>query len=130
MSDLAIEHVALNVADPTSMAAWYVAHLGLTVRMGLTEAPFTHFLADAAGRVMLEVYRNPADQVPEYAAMDPLLLHVAFTAADPGAVRERLLAAGATLVSDSILDDGSHLVMLRDPWGLAIQLCKRATPLL
>jgi len=27
-------------------------------------------------------------------------------------------------------DDGTRLIMLRDPWGLALQLCKRATPLL
>ena len=26
--------------------------------------------------------------------------------------------------------DGSHLIAMRDPWGLAIQFCERNTPLL
>ena len=26
--------------------------------------------------------------------------------------------------------DGSRLIMLRDPWGLPLQLCKRSNPLL
>jgi len=41
-----------------------------------------------------------------------------------------LLAAGATLVKEEDLADGSYLVMMRDPWGLAIQLCRRGTPML
>ena len=80
--------------------------------------------------MMLEIYRNPPDEVPEYAGMNPLLLHFAFVSDDPDADRSRLLAAGALLVSDQHLDDGSHLVMLRDPWGLCIQLCRRSTGLL
>jgi len=50
--------------------------------------------------------------------------------ADPDADTKTLVSAGATLVQDLHLDDGSHLVMLRDPWGLALQLCKRAVPML
>jgi hypothetical protein len=33
-------------------------------------------------------------------------------------------------VDEVRLKDGSHLVMMRDPWGLAIQLCKRGQPML
>jgi glyoxylase I family protein len=40
------------------------------------------------------------------------------------------MKAGASLADEIRLADGSHLVMLRDPWGLAIQLCKRGTPML
>ena len=79
---------------------------------------------------MLEVYHNPPDQVPLYSRMDPLLLHVAFVSADPEADKSALLAAGATLVKEEHLTDGSYLVMMRDPWGLAIQLCKRSQPML
>jgi hypothetical protein len=92
--------------------------------------PYTHFLTDSSGTVMVEIYNNPADQVPDYRSMDPLLLHLAFVSEEPGKDKQRLLDAGATLVSDEVLPDGSHLVMLRDPWGLAIQLCKRANPML
>ncbi len=125
-----IEHMAINVAKPLEMAAWYVEHLGMTVAFGLETAPYTHFLADSQGTVMLEIYLNPPNQVPDYAAMDPLLLHIAFVSDDPGADKARLLAAGATFVEDVHLDDGSYIVMLRDPWGLALQLCKRGKPML
>ena len=80
--------------------------------------------------MMLEIYRNPPDRVPRYADMDPLLLHVAFVSDDPNADKARLMQAGASLVADQQLDDGSRLVMMRDPWGLCVQLCKRATNLL
>ncbi len=62
--------------------------------------------------------------------MDPLLLHVAFVSEDPDADKVALLAAGATFVTDLSLDDGSQLIMMRDPWGLAIQLCKRSVSIL
>jgi catechol 2,3-dioxygenase-like lactoylglutathione lyase family enzyme len=125
-----IEHFALNVADPAAVAAWYTKHLGLKVVRAVKAAHDMHFLADDGGTVMLEIYHNPPEQVPPYAKMDPLLLHLAFVSKDPEADKTALLAAGATLAADQHLADGSHLVMLRDPWGLAIQLCKRATPML
>ncbi len=88
------------------------------------------FMADDSGRVMLEIYKNPADQVPDYKNMDPLIVHIAYVSEDPTKDRERLEEAGATVVSDEHLEDGSHLVMMRDPWGVCIQLCKRGTPML
>ena len=125
-----LEHVALNVEAPRAVAAWYERHLGLTVVRRAETPPHTHFLADDGGSVLLEIYNNPPDCVPAYAAMDPLLLHLAFVSADPHADGLRLAAAGATLVSEQRLADGTHLVMLRDPWGLALQLCRRAAPML
>jgi glyoxylase I family protein len=125
-----IEHLALNVTDPVAMAVWYEAHLKLKVVRQLKNAPYTHFLADSSGTMMLEIYNNPPDQVPSYGAMNPLVLHVAFVSDDPEADKTALLSAGATLVEEQCFDDGSHLVMLRDPWGLAIQLCKRGVPML
>ncbi|EDY84567.1 glyoxalase family protein [Verrucomicrobiia bacterium DG1235] len=125
-----IEHVAFNVTDPNDVAAWYVAHLGMTVARKIEEAPFTHFLADSSGSVMIEIYNNPSDQVPDYRSMHPLLLHVAFVSADPNADQTRLEAAGATFAEEVKTPDGSHLVMLRDPWGLALQLCRRGQPML
>lgn len=125
-----LEHLALNVVDPVAMAKWYAEHLGLTTVRQVAGAPYTHFLADSSGTMMLEIYNNPPDRVPPYADMDPLLLHVAFVSEDPESDMVALLAAGATLVEQVRLDDGSHLITLRDPWGLAIQLCKRGEPML
>lgn len=125
-----LEHFALNVSEPVEMAAWYAEHLGLRTVRKIEGAPHTHFLADSSGTILLEIYNNPEDQVPAYADMNPLLLHVAFVSEDPDSDKDSLVAAGASLVEELHLDDGSHLVMLRDPWGLAIQLCKRGKPML
>lgn len=124
-----IEHLALNVSDPVAMAAWYCQHCGLRVVRHIPSPTQTHFLADSAATV-LEIYCNPPDQVPNYREMDPLLLHLAFASSDPAADSERLSAVGASFVGEVRSEDGTHLVMMRDPWGLALQLCKRAQPLL
>jgi glyoxylase I family protein len=77
---------------------------------------------------MIEVYNNPAAPLPDYHGLDPLVLHLAFDVEheDILAVRDRLLAAGATIARDVVTTPaGDRLVMLRDPWGLAIQLAQR-----
>lgn len=125
-----LEHFALNVEEPLAMAMWYVENLGLTVVKQVKEAPFMTFLSDDSGRIMIEIYKNPADEVPPYREMNPLLVHLAFVSEDPEKDKNRLQKAGATVVTDDHLEDGTHLVMMRDPWGLAVQLCKRGTPML
>ena len=130
MPVLNVEHVACNVADPAAMAAWYVEHLGMRVVRKISTAPYIHFLADASGRAVVEIYRNAVDPVPDYASMHPIRFHLAFAADDPDTARAALVAAGATFVEEQTLADGSRLVMLRDPWGLPLQLCKRTMPLL
>lgn len=125
-----LEHFALNVEKPVEMAAWYTQNLGMKIVRKQEAAPFTHFLADNSGRIMIEIYCNPANQVPNYRKMDPLLVHIAFVSQNPTADKERLVAAGASLDSEMQLEDGTHLIMLRDPWGLSIQLCKRGKAML
>lgn len=125
-----LEHVALQVADPAAMADWYVEHLGMrVVRTG--DAPgHARFLADEEGASVLEVYAGPL-AVPDYASMDPALLHVAFAAADLEGTRAQLLAAGARAAGDVVVTPaGDRFAMLRDPWGLALQLAARVRPLL
>jgi catechol 2,3-dioxygenase-like lactoylglutathione lyase family enzyme len=126
-----LEHVGLNVADPIKAAKWYVDNLGMKV---LREAPApanTRFLGDAGGNMMLEIYHNPPEAVPNYVSMDPLLLHVAFMVDDVDAIRIKLLAAGAMAVGAvTTTPAGDKLAMLRDPWGLAIQFVHRADPML
>jgi catechol 2,3-dioxygenase-like lactoylglutathione lyase family enzyme len=125
-----IEHVAFNVEDPLAMAGWYQKHLGMKLVRQQASPPYMTFLADDSGQVMIEIYRNPADAVPDYRSMDPLILHLAFVSENPSDDKVRLIEAGAELVSEAHLDDGSHLLMMRDPWGLALQFCKRGVPML
>jgi glyoxylase I family protein len=123
-----IEHLALHVQDPVAFAAWYGTHLGLRVLRHVPERNQTHFLGDDHATV-IEVYHAPGIPVPDYRAQDPLVLHLAFLSADPEADAHRLMAAGAVLVDIVRPPDGSLLMMLRDPWGIAVQLCRRTTAL-
>jgi catechol 2,3-dioxygenase-like lactoylglutathione lyase family enzyme len=126
-----IEHVAYQVEDPPAFARWYAQHLGLTITRVQPDPPFGHFLADDGNTVMLEVYNNPAVAVPDYAGIDPFVLHVAFSVPDVPSVRARLLGAGATAVGEvQVSPAGDQLAMLRDPWGLPIQLVRRAVPMI
>jgi glyoxylase I family protein len=126
-----IEHIALNVPDPVRMAAWYVQHLDLRILRKQEQAPFTHFLADRAGRVVLELYCQAKAVMPNYAAFDPLSLHIAFTADDVAQERQRLLDAGATLAGEIVTTEtGDVMTFVRDPWHVTIQLVKRLKPML
>ena len=122
------EHFALNVPDARLMSQWYVEHLGLRIVRGREEAPYTHFLADATGRVFIELYTNPVSAIPRHAESHPLSFHLAFVAESAQSVHVRLELAGATLFKEEILPDGTILIMMRDPWGVPIQLCQRAKP--
>lgn len=109
------------------MVRWYVENLGLTVVRKLEDdARHIHFLGDDTGRVFLELYSNPVAPYPDYAAAHPQVLHVAFYAPDAAAVQARLVAAGARPFSDETLPDGTRLIVVRCPWGIAVQLCQRA----
>ena len=108
---------SLQVAEPGAMADWYVQHLGFRVVRGGDGPTAGRFMADSSGSVMLEVYYNPKMPLPDYASMDPALLHVAFLCDDvPGTVA-RLTAAGASLVGGPEILGEDELAMLRDPWA-------------
>jgi uncharacterized glyoxalase superfamily protein PhnB len=116
-----IEHFALQVPDPVAMADWYVANLGFSVRRSGGEPARARFM----------IYRNPKTTVPDYDAMNPLQLHLAFVSGDPAADRDRLVKAGARIAEDLTTSAaGDQLVMLRDPWGVPLQLVKRRSPML
>lgn len=127
-----IEHVAWQVPEPTAAAKWYVEHLGFRIlRHDPADPNQTHFMADSAGRCVIEIYRNPAAPIPDYRQMHPLQLHLAFAVEDPAAARDALVAAGCMIASDlTTTAAGDQLCMLRDPFGFAIQLCRRARPML
>jgi glyoxylase I family protein len=126
-----IEHIALNVDDPASMASWYCENLGMNIVMKGTAPANTRFISNASGKILLEVYNNPPDAVPDYASMNPLLLHIAFMVDDVEEICHKLTASGATVVDDvSTTAGGDIIVMLRDPWGIPIQFVKRAKPIL
>ncbi len=124
------EHAAFQVADPPAMARWYAEHLGAKILRRQDKSPFAHFLGDSDGRVYLEIYRNEAFDVPDYAAIPPAHIHMAFEVGDVPAEHARLLAAGATVDGEmETTPSGDVVTMLRDPWGFTLQLVCRAKPM-
>jgi catechol 2,3-dioxygenase-like lactoylglutathione lyase family enzyme len=123
------EHFALNVPDAPAQARWYVQNVGFTIVRKREDAPFTHFLADETGRTVVELYTNPKAAIPDYAAAHPLSFHLAVVAPDAHAECARLEKAGARLFLEEPQPDGSMLIMMRDPWNVALQLCQRVNPL-
>lgn len=122
-----LEHVALNVADPNATGRWYVTHLGLKIVRRFVDPPYGHFLADDSGTVMLELYGNPDFPLAATPESAPPTLHLAFVSTDVAADVQRLVAAGATLVGKvDQMPSGDIIAMLRDPWGVPVQLVKRA----
>lgn len=83
------------------------------------------FLADSGGRVIMELYNRPDELITDFTQHHFLTFHVAFVSENAQADSERLVAEGASYVEVVKKDDRSHLVMLRDPWGMPLQLCQR-----
>lgn len=126
-----IEHVAFALPEPAAGAAWYVEHLQCRIVRSSTEAPFAHFLLPPGGGVLIELFNNPAAPDADYASVHPFHIHLAFHVDDPASVRDRLVQAGAVHEEGAAsAPAGDRYVMLRDPWGLPLQLVSRAQPLL
>lgn len=117
-----LEHIGFNVAEPQKVMDWWCANLGFTQ---------THpaFVVDSTGQMAIEFYRNDAAPIPDYTAISPLTLHIAFLSEDVDADAARLVAVGATLL-ETVHKPGFDMAMLRDPFGLAIQFVTRGTPIL
>lgn len=125
-----VEHIAFAVEDSVAMAEWYCQNLGMKVTRQGGPPIYMTFVADEAGTTMFELYVQPDVETPDYASMDPLILHLAFSADDIEGTRDRLIEAGATLAQAPFQTDaGDTLCMLRDPWGLALQLVRRKGPM-
>lgn len=124
-----LEHIAINVADPKGVARWYQENLGLEVVVAKEQAPFEHFLSDGAGG-MIEIYDNPKGEIPDYAAMSPFTFHIALAVDDIEQAKEALESAGARADGAALVTPaGDTLLFMRDPWGVTLQLVKRARPL-
>lgn len=124
---MVFEHFALNVTSKSAAEAWYTKHLGLSI---VREIPGEmSFLADSTGRVIVELYDKGAVQALPLEEIHPLTFHVAFAVEDVPAEVARLQAAGATLFEGLEEVRGDRLAMLKDPFGMAIQLVHRKEPM-
>ena len=126
-----IEHLGLNVKNSIEMAEWYCENLGFVIKRKTDAPAYARFIVDSSGEGMIEIYSNEEIQIPDYFTIDPSTLHIAFVADDIDEQFEKLLVAGATVINaPETMETGDRLSMLRDPWGIPIQLCKRSQALL
>ena len=126
-----LEHIGFNVVDPVGAAEWYCKHLGMTLARQFGPPANGRFLADTRGKMMLELYHNSNVPVLDYRNLHPITLHVALNVDDVAATRADLVKAGGTAEGEvTTNDDGDVLAFVRDPWGLTLQLLKRAKPML
>ena len=123
-----LEHVAINVSSPVEMADWYVNHCKMRIVLQIDEPPFTRFLADQEGKTSIEIYKNETAPIPDYHNQNHLVYHHAFSVEHLEETRDKLIGSGATFVEEVEIANGTRLVMLRDPWGIPLQLVKRAKP--
>jgi glyoxylase I family protein len=131
MSAMNIEHIGFNVVDPVGAAEWYCKNLGMTIARQSGPPANGRFLADKRVKMMLEFYHNSKVAVLDYRNLHPITLHVALNVDDVAAVQASLVKAGGMAEGEvTTNDDGDVLAFVRDPWGLTLQLLKRAKPML
>jgi catechol 2,3-dioxygenase-like lactoylglutathione lyase family enzyme len=126
-----IEHIGIVVPDAVAMAAWYRDVLGFTIRLSnVNGANAGAFIAEADGKVMLELCQingvTPLREKLDHA----LQFHLAFKSGDPDADAEFLQQNGAKLIEKSPKTPGeNYFILLEDPWRNSLQLAKRAKSL-
>ena len=126
-----IEHFAINVREPQKMAAWWAEQFDLKIIRADEKAPFIHFLADDGNQTLIELYANDSGEFVDYGSLSLYTFHIAFAVEDIEAETARLVAAGGTQDGEIItLGTAVRFSIVRDPWGVAIQLLQRMDPLL
>lgn len=123
-----IEHIGIMVQNPVEMGKWYEDNLGFNILKSSDEGDKgVAFITDTDGNVMLEFGKTPSCPPLDLASLVPLQIHIAFKSDDPFADSERLQKAGAVFVKQCGMPNPEDvLLLLLDPWGVALQLVKRA----
>ncbi len=124
------EHIMFNVPDPLAMIKWYCDNLGMVVIRKGTAPTYSSFIADSGKHMMLELGNFADYPKMDFAKIDLNSMHLAFVVNNIKQIKEKLVAAGATVAQDLFKTPGGDQVMvLRDPWGLAIQFVERVDPM-
>ncbi len=126
-----IQHIGLNVNNPVEVANWYIQNLGMKlIRQG--NAPqFVTFIADAGNNMEMEFYNKEKIKKIDFQKIDVMTFHFAFLTDSINTIENKLIAAGAKLI-DKITETpaGDKVAMLRDPWGMPLQLVERSIPMI
>jgi len=123
-----VEHVGILVPEPLATAAWYQRVLGFEVLCSAEDAKnAVAFVCDAGHRVVLELGRVGDIEPLAARTSHHLQLHVALASDDPERDAAYLVEHGARFIERCpVTRTGDLLVVVEDPWGICIQLAKRA----
>ncbi|MEG8947141.1 VOC family protein [Rosettibacter firmus] len=128
---IAFEHIGINIEDTKAATEWYTKNLNMKIIRENMTPYYSAFIADSALSMMIELNYNK-----DFPAISELnfnydSFHLAFCVDNINLIKERLLNAGATILSDiRKTESGDQVLVLRDPWGLSIQFVQRAKPML
>ncbi len=126
-----IEHMGFNVKNPVAVAEWYIKNLGMKLVRKGTAPLFVTFISDKGNHMMMEFYNKEKFPKLDFSTINYMSFHFAFMVDSINTVEKRLLKNGATLVEGiSQTPAGDKVLMLRDPWGMPLQLVERIEPML
>ena len=124
-----LEHVAFALPDPPAAAAWYVEHLGFRVLRAGGPPTHAHFLVPDGGGTMLEIFCDAEHPPPDRRGVHPMHAHLAFAVEDIDAAVAAMVAAGGVAEGAIATSPaGDRYAIVRDPWGVPLQLITRSMP--
>jgi uncharacterized glyoxalase superfamily protein PhnB len=125
MDSLNVEHIGFVIANPCGAADWYAKNLGFAI-LRKADNNSVAFIQEPHGGLIFELIGNPEIHPIDKDLTHPLQVHIAFKSTDIEADIRRLTDAGASFVMDCKTDDPKATVcILKDPFGLYIQLARR-----
>ena len=120
-----IEHIGFVISTPCKAADWYVKNLGFTL-LRKAENNSVAFIKEPHSGLIFELIGNPDIHPIDKDLTHPLQVHIAIKSENINLDRQRLIDAGATFVMDCRTDHpGAKVCIVKDPFGLYIQLAQR-----
>jgi len=127
-----LEHVAIAMPDPPAAAAWYAERLGFRIVRAAAQPPRAQFLEPPGGGTLIELFCDPNTPPLDHHAIHGMQAHLAIALEDAAAVAALaadLAAHGASAEGEPARTaTGDHYAIVRDPWGVPLQLIARAHP--
>jgi len=125
-----LEHIEFNVPDTHKKAKWYVDNLNMKIMREGGAPTYNMFISDSEHNMMFELNQNKDFPMLNFNKISPQSIHFAFTVNNINNVKNELIKAGASFVSQDTSAEGDKILMLRDPWGQPLQFLTRAKPML
>lgn len=126
-----IQHIGFNVNNPIEITNWYIQNLDMKlIRTG--KAPqYVTFIADSGSNMEIEFYNKEKVDKIDFQKIDVMSFHFAFLTDSINLIESKLIAAGAKLIDKTTeTPAGDKVAMLRDPWGMPLQLVQRSIPMI